>query len=143
MIKLNVYLNFLGRTEEAFNFYKSVFGGEFTTFQRFKDVPSLPEKEKMTSADLEKIMHVALAIGNDVLMGTDAMESLGQTLTIGDNVNLSLHPDSKEEADRLFAALSAGGKITMPLMVMFWGGYFGTLEDAFGVRWMFNVEPKK
>ncbi len=82
MIKLNIYLNFPGRTEEAFNFYKSVFDGEFTSFQRFKDVPNLPEKEKMSPADLEKIMHVSLKVGNDVLMGTDAMESLGQNLIL-------------------------------------------------------------
>lgn len=138
MIKLNPYLNFLGRTEEAFNFYKSVFGGELGIIQRFKDVPDLPEKEKMSEADLNKIMHVSLKIGDDVLMGTDTLESLGHTFAVGNNVSLSLSPDSKEEADRLFNALKEGGKVTMPMMDMFWGDYFGMVDDAFGIHWMIN-----
>lgn len=143
MVKLNVYLNFPGNTEEAFVFYKSVFGGEFTTFQRFKDVADLPGKDAMSAGDLEKLMHVALRIGENTLMGTDALTSMGQTLTMGNNVSLSLHPETKEEADRIFAALGEGGTVTMPLQDMFWGAYYGMLTDRFGVQWMINVEHKK
>jgi len=138
MIKLNPYLNFMGHTEEAFNFYKNVFDGEFIMLQKFKDVENLPEKEKMSETDLEKIMHVSLKIGNDVLMATDALESLGHTLIVGNNVSLSLTPDSKEEADRLFKALKVGGKVEMPMMDMFWGDYFGMVDDKFGIKWMIN-----
>ena len=138
MIKLNPYLNFMGRTEEAFNFYKNVFDGEFIMLQKFKDVENLPEKEKMSETDLEKIMHVSLKIGNDVLMATDALESLGHTLIVGNNVSLSLTPDSKEEANRLFKALKVGGKVEMPMMDMFWGDYFGMVDDKFGIKWMIN-----
>ena len=143
MIQLNPYLNFLGRTEEAFNFYKKVFGGEFPMLQRFKDVPDFPGKEKLNEADLNKIMHIALKIGDSVLMVTDALESMGHTLNVGNNVSLSLSVDTKEEADRLFKALSEGGKVEMPLQEMFWGAYFGMVDDAFGIKWMVNWEHKK
>lgn len=143
MTKLNPYLNFMGRTEEAFNFYKSVFGGEFLFFQRFKDVENLPEKEKMSETDLEKIMHVSLKIGNDVLMATDALESLGHKLIVGNNISLSLSPDSREEADRLFSALGDQGKVEMPMMDMFWGDYFGMVDDKFGIKWMINYNNNK
>jgi PhnB protein len=143
MTKVNVYLNFPGNTEEAFNFYKSVFGGEFTAFMRFKDVPGLPGKEQLSEKDLNCLMHVALPVGNDILMATDALESMGQKLTAGNNSSLSLHPDSKKEADRLYAALSAGGQATMPMADMFWGDYWGCLTDQFGIQWMVNYsEPK-
>ncbi len=141
MIKLNPYLNFMGRTEEAFNFYKSVFGGEFVMLQRFKDVADLPEKDKMSEADLNKIMHVALKIGNNILMATDALESAGHTVTFGNNVSLSLSVDSKEEADRLFNTLQKkGGSAAMPMTEMFWGAYFGMVDDAFGVKWMISFD---
>ena len=143
MIKLNPYLNFLGHSEEAFNFYKSVFGGEFVLLQRFKDIDDLPEKEKMNEADLEKIMHVSLKIGNNLLMGTDAVESLGHTVTVGNNVSLSLDTDSKEEADRLFKALQVGGSVGMPMMDMFWNAYFGMVDDAYGIKWLINFEYEK
>lgn len=143
MLKLNPYLNFLGRTEEAFIFYKSVFGGEFITFQRFKDVPNLPGKDTLSEIDLNKIMHVSLKVGANELMGTDALESMGHTLTMGNNVSLSLHPDAKEEAERLIANLSVGGSVTMPLQEMFWGAYFGMVDDKFGMHWMINCELKK
>ena len=140
MIKLNPYLNFPGQTEEAFNFYKSIFGGEFTMLQRFGEVPDLPNAEKMTKEDMKKIMHVSLMIGNEVLMGTDAIESQGHPLTIGNNISLSLSPDSKEEADRLFNALKIGGKPDMPMMDMFWGAYYGMLTDKYGIKWMINFD---
>lgn len=143
MLKLNPYLNFLGRTEEVFNFYKSVFGGEFAFFQRFKDVPDLPGKDKMSEADLNKIMHVALPVGEGMLMATDALESMGHTLTVGNNISLSLLPDTKEEATKLFDALSKGGKVEVPLAVAPWGALFGMVDDQFGIKWMVNVDYKK
>ena len=143
MLKLNPYLNFMGRTEEAFNFYKSVFGGEFAMLQRFSDVPNLPDKEKLSADDLNKLMHVALPIGDNVLMATDALESMGHTLTVGNNISLTISTDSKEEADRLFAALGAGGKSDMPMQDMFWGQYFGMVDDKFGIKWMISYDYKK
>ncbi len=141
MATINPYLNFKGDTEDAFNFYRSVFGGEFLTLQRFKDTP---EADRVAEADKEKVMHVALPIGKgNILMGTDALESMGHPLTIGNNFYLSLSPDTVEEADKLFNGLSAGGKITVPLEKAFWGAYFGMLTDQFGVQWMVNYEEKQ
>ena len=136
MASINPYLNFSGNTEEAFNFYKSVFGGEFLALMRFKDNP---ECGQMSEHDKERIMHIALPIGkSDAIMATDSLESMGQKLTIGNNFYIALAPDSKEEAERLFNGLSAGGKIEMPLQDMFWGAYFGSFTDKFGVQWMVN-----
>lgn len=140
MIKLNPYLNFLGRTEEAFTFYKSIFGGEFAMLQRFRDIPEFPGKTEIAEADIDKLMHVALPIGGGILMGTDALESQGHTLTFGNNISLSLTVDSKEEADALFAALATGGTVAMPMTDMFWGSYFGMVDDKFGVKWMISFE---
>lgn len=140
MITVNPYLNFKGNTEDAFNFYKSVFGGEFAVLQRFKETP---HGENMSDIDKEKIMHVALPIGKNItLMATDVLESMGQTLTPGDNVSLAISPESQEEAEQIFNALSEGGKITMPLEKMFWGAYFGMLSDKFGIQWMVNYDEK-
>lgn len=140
MIKINPYLNFAGKTEEAFNFYKSVFGGEFVLVQRFKEVADFEGKEKMTSDDLEKLMHISLKVGYNVLMGTDALESQGQKLVVGNNISLSLSVGSKDEADKLFNALKAGGNVSMPLADMFWGAYFGMVDDMFGVKWMISFD---
>ena len=142
MATLNPYLNFMGNTEEAFNFYRSVFGGEFTNLTRFKDTPAAAG---MSPADANKLMHVSLPIGKgNTLMGTDAVEGMGHTLTNGNNVQLSLEADSKEEATKLFNGLSAGGKVEMPLSDQFWGAYFGMFADKFGVKWMVNYTyPKK
>lgn len=138
MASINPYLNFLGTTEEAFNFYKSVFGGEFAVIQRFKDTP---HGDQMSAEDKEKIMHVALPIGNgNVLMGTDVLPALGQKLTAGDNFSISINADSEVEADRLFAALSPGANVVMPLEKSFWGAYFGMLTDQFGIQWMVNFD---
>jgi PhnB protein len=138
MVAINPYLNFPGNTEEAFNFYKSVFGGEFMALQRFKDTP---EADKLPAGDQEKIMHVALPIGRgNILMATDALESMGQTLNMGNNFSLTINVDSKDEADNLFISLSAGGKVTMPLQDAFWGAYFGMLTDKFGIQWMVNYD---
>ena len=136
MLRVNPYLNFNGNTEEAFNFYKTVFGGEFRMLLRFKDTP---EAEKIPVAEQEKIMHVALPIGNgNVLMATDALESMGQKLKSGNNFHLSIHTESKEEADNLFNKLSPGGSIMVTMADMFWGDYFGMLTDKFGIQWMIN-----
>lgn len=137
MIKMNPYLNFDGQAEEAFNFYKSVFGGEFIGgIHRMSDAPgceNLPDNEK------NRVMHVSLPIGGGtILMASDNCPSMGHQLTMGNNVYISLHPDSREEADRLFNELSAGGAIEMPMEDMFWGDYFGSFKDKFGVLWMIN-----
>jgi PhnB protein len=138
---VNPYLNFNGNTEEAFNFYKSVFGGEFLAVMRFKDNA---ECGQVSEADKERIMHIALPIGNgNVLMATDALESMGQKLTFGNNFYIALAPESKEEAERLFNGLSAGGKIEMPLQDMFWGAYYGSFADKFGVQWMVNYSKNQ
>jgi PhnB protein len=141
MATLNPYLNFKGNTEEAFNFYKSVFGGEFKELQRFKDTPEadrVPENEK------DKLMHISLPIGpGNILMATDALESMGHKLTVGNNFYLSLSADSESEADKLFNGLSSGGKATMPLQKTFWGSYFGMVTDKFGINWMVSYDYKK
>lgn len=142
MPTINPYLNFPGTAEEAFNYYKSVFGGEFAFLQRFGDTP---EGDKVPAAIRNKIMHVALPIGNgNVLMATDACEEMGFRLTQGNNVYICISPDSKEEAERLFNGLAAGGKVNMPLEEMFWGALYGDCTDKFGVKWMVNYTfPKK
>lgn len=141
MATLNPYLNFKGNTEEAFNFYKSVFGGEFKELQRFKDTPEadrVPENEK------DKLMHISLPIGpGNILMATDALESMGHKLTVGNNFYLSLSADSESEADKLFNGLSSGGKATMPLQKTFWGSYFGMVTDKFGINWMVSYDYKQ
>ena len=137
MTKLNTYLNFAGNAEEAFNFYKSVFGGEFTSVVRFKDMPM--EGVKIPKADENRIMHIALPIGkDDVLMASDVLEGFGHKRVIGNNVSISVFPDSKEEADRIFNGLSSGGSIEMPIADQMWGDYCGSLKDKYGVMWMVN-----
>ena len=142
MAKINPYLNFNGNTEEAFNFYKSVFGGEFARVMRFKDVQPQEGCPPATENDLNKIMHIALPIENgDILMATDSLESMGQKLTEGNNFSISISTKSKEEAEKLFHGLAEGGKVEMPLGDTFWGAYFGMFEDKFGIRWMVDYDP--
>jgi PhnB protein len=141
MLKLNPYLNFAGNTEEAFNFYKSVFGGEFSSVFRFKDMPM--EGVNIPKADENKIMHIALPVGKDVLMASDSLESLGQKLVQGNNVYISIFPESKEEAGRLFNALSIGGTIKMAIADQPWGDYYGSFKDKFGVLWMVDYTYPK
>src|SRR6187402_359042 len=137
---INPYLNFKGNTEEAFNFYKSVFGGEFTVLQRFKDVPN----SGMPPEDQDKLMHVSLPIGSNILMGTDAVGLQGNNFNMGNNFQLSVAVDSKEEAEKMFNGLAAGGEIKMPLQETFWAPAFGMLNDKFGIQWMVNYDgPKK
>lgn len=141
MSTINPYLNFDGNTEEAFNFYKSVFGGEFLTLQRFKD---FPEGSKLSPADQNKVMHISLPISNGyILMGTDTLESLGQSTTTGNNFYISVQVESKEEAVRVFKELSAEGKMEMPIQDTFWGAYFGMFADKFGIQWMINYDYPK
>ena len=141
MPTINPYLNFPGNTEEAFNFYKSVFGGEFLGIQRFGDTP---DGDKMPEDARNKIMHIALPIGNgNLLMATDALESLGFKLTQGNNVYICISPDTEEQAEQMFNGLAAGGKINMPLQKMFWGALYGDFVDKFGVKWMVNYDNKQ
>lgn len=138
MKAVNPYLNFNGNTEEAFNFYKSVFGGEFATIMRFGETPgceSMPETEK------NGIMHVALPMGSSILMGTDVPKSMEQ-VKFGTNSSITIDAESREEAKRLFDGLAMGGKIGMPMDDMFWGAYYGMLTDKFGVQWMINFDTR-
>lgn len=137
MATINTYLSFMGHTEEAFCFYKSVFGGEFVGgIRRFGD---MPDSDSMSEEDRRKVMHVGLAIGpGNFLLGTDALESKGQKLSFGNNYFISITPESKEEATQLFDGLSSGGTVTAPLEDTFWGAYFGAFTDKFGVHWMVN-----
>jgi PhnB protein len=142
MTKLHSYLNFAGNAKEAFDFYKSVFGGEFSSVVQFKDLPV--EGVTIPKEDEDKIMHIALPIGEDnILMASDVLESLGQRLVQGNNVYVSVHPDSREEAARAFNALSEGAEIEMPIADQAWGDYFGSLKDRFGVMWMVNYSPPR
>lgn len=144
MARVSTYLNFPRSTEEAFVFYRSVFGGEFNgPVHRFGEIPPAPGQPPMPEADRNLVMHVELPIlGGHVLMGTDAPESMGFTVTPGNQVHINLEPDTRAEADRLFAGLSAGGKVGMPMQDMFWGAYFGSCTDRFGVQWMVNCAAK-
>ena len=141
MLTINPYLNFNGNTEEAFNFYKSVFGGEFTALQRYRD---MPEGSKLSLEEQEKIMHISLPVGRStVLMATDALESMGQKLVEGNNFYLMIEAESKDQVYRLFYELSAGGEVTMPLQVTFWGAFFGQFKDKYGIQWMVSYEIKR
>ena len=142
MKAVNPYLNFGGNCEEAFEFYKSVFGGEFVTVMRFKDVPSevLDENHQLPASEAEKIMHIALPIGpGTILMGSDTPAAMGP-VTAGTNFSISISTDSQAEATELFSGLSAGGQVTMPLDKTFWGAYFGMATDKFDVQWMVSYD---
>ncbi len=139
MATINPYFNFNGNTEEVFDFYKSVFGGEYAMVMRYKDAP---QEHQMGESDGEKIMHMALPIGpHTILMGSDWPEAYGKPIE-GTNISISISADSKEEADKIFNALSAGGQVTMPMENTFWGSYFGMLKDKFGFNWMMSYDEK-
>ncbi len=144
MARTSTYLNFTRSTEEAFNFYKSVFGTEFVNgITRHSDVPVPEGQPGPSDEDKHLVINVQLPIlGGHLLMGTDAPESMGFHLNQGNNVYICLEPDTRLEADTLFAALSAGGIVQIPLQEMFWGDYFGSLVDRFGVQWMINCASK-
>lgn len=140
MIRVSTYLNFMGRTEEAFQFYRSVFGTEFVTpISRMGDMPADPSMPPLTDGEKDKVMHVELPIlGGHVLMGTDMLESQGHQLRTGNNMTINLELEDRVEAERLFGELSEGGSDQFGLQEMPWGAYWGTCADRFGVRWMFN-----
>lgn len=145
MSTVSTYLNFSRNTEEAFNFYKKVFGTEFKgEIMRMGTVPPQPGQSPIAEEDKNLIMHIALPLlGGHILHGTDAPGSMGFTVTSGNNMHIMLEPDTKEEADKLFAALSEGGEIEMAMADQFWGDYFGSFKDKYGIGWMINVEGKK
>ena len=141
MERVSTYLNFMGNTEEAFNFYRSVFGTEFLgPILRMGD--SNPDAESLSSAERQMVMHMELPIlSGHILMATDMLESMGHNLQVGNNTTIVLEPDSREETQRLYDALSEGSTEFAPLADMFWGATWGTCLDRFGVRWMFNYMP--
>jgi len=143
MTTINPYLTFNGSCEEAFNFYKSIFGGDFPYVGRFKDMPPSPEFE-ITEADMERIMHISLPISKEtILMGSDSSVAFGKATVMGNNSSISINADTVEEVTRLFNELSKGGTIKMPLEKTFWGAYFGMLTDKFGIHWMVNCALKE
>lgn len=144
MATVSTYLNFSRNTEEAFSFYKTVFGGDFSgEITRFGDIPPSDDMPPLAEEDKNLVMHISLPIlGGHMLMGTDAPESMGFTMNFGNNVHINLEPDTRKETEKLFQALSEGGTITMELQDMFWGDYFGSCTDKFGVQWMFNCAEK-
>lgn len=138
---INPHINFNGNAEEAFTFYKSVFGGEFAQVVRLKDLagPEFPVEEK----DAHKIMHIALPIGKtNVLMGNDVPESMGKVNEQENRSKIAISAESKEEADSLFQGLSAGGTIEVPISDSPWGSYFGMFRDKYGIEWMVDFDPK-
>ena len=138
MALINPYINFNGNAEEAFNFYKSVFGGEFALIIRFGDMPNpnIPETEN------NKIMHIALPIGNNVLMANDVPEFMGKVNEMENRSKISISAQSKEEADKLFNGLSAGGTIEMPIGDSPWGSYFAMFRDKYGIEWMVDFDSR-
>ncbi|HKP97844.1 MAG TPA: VOC family protein [Fibrobacteria bacterium] len=142
MATINPYLSFDGTCKQAFDFYKSVFGGEFATLMKFGEVPKEFQPPGQTPAEGEKLMHVALPIGKTaMLMGSDRPGAFGPGKK-GDMFNVAIAAESKAEAEKLFNGLSAGGQVTMPMSDAFWGAYFGMFTDKFGVQWMVNFDPK-
>jgi len=144
MARVSTYLNFPGTTEQAFEFYRALFGGSFNgPIHRFSEVPLAPGQPPIAQAYLKYVMHVELPIlGGHVLMGTDVPESMGMRVTYGNSMHINLEPDTRAETERLFNGLAEGGKVEMPLADMFWGAYFGVVTDRFGTRWMFNCAAR-
>lgn len=143
MARVSTYLNFMGNAEEAFEFYRSVFGTDYLVpIQRMGDVPADPAGPTLSDAERRMVMHVELPIlAGHVLMATDMVASMGHELKVGNNTTINLEPDTLEETQRIFDALSEGGSDTAPLTEMFWGATWGTCLDRFDVRWMFNYAP--
>ncbi|HEY9179011.1 MAG TPA: VOC family protein [Flavipsychrobacter sp.] len=140
MASINPYLTFNGNCEEAFNFYKSVFGGEFNYLGRFNEMPP-QEGKTMPEEESNRIMHISLPIGGGTaLMGSDTGGEWAQGFTTGNNFSISINADSKEEADKIFNAISSGGQVTMPMADTFWGSYFGMCTDKFGIAWMMSYD---
>ncbi len=143
MTTVNIYLTFKGNCEEAFNFYKSVFGGEFGYVGRFEEMPAQEGIPPIPDSERNKIMHISLPVSKETcLMGCDSLEPLGETTVLGNNFSITINGDNKEEADRLFHGLSKAGKVTMPMNDTFWGSYYGLFTDKFGINWMVNFSAK-
>jgi PhnB protein len=141
MAGVSIYLNFKGNTEQAFVFYRSVFGGEFSLLQRFKDMPG---NEQVKKTDMDKLIHISLPLNENVtLHGTDALDNMGRKLVEGNNVSILLDAKSKAEADTLFDKLSSNGMVEMPLQDTFWGAYYGSVKDQFGIYWMINFDKSQ
>jgi len=140
MALINPHINFNGNAEEAFNFYKSVFGGEFAMIIRFKDMSS--DEFQVAENEANKIMHIALPIGKNILMANDVPESMGRVNENENRSKISVSVESREEADKLFSRLSAGGNIEVPIGDSPWGSYFGMFRDKFGIEWMVDFDPK-
>ena len=138
-MSLNTYLTFDGDCREAFDFYKSVFGGDFTVYMTFADGP--PDMD-IKEADKERIMHVSLPVGSSTLMGSDTAEGFGGPVIVGTNFSVSIQSESKAHGDELFGKLSDGGEVGMPMQNTCWGAYFGTCRDRFGVNWMIDCEAE-
>ncbi len=139
MAQINPHINFNGNAEEAFTFYKSVFGGEFAKIIRFKDLsgPEFPVSEN----EANKIMHIALPVGKNILMANDVPQSMGRTNENENRSKISISAESREEADKLFNGLSAGGQIEVPMEESPWGSYFGMFRDKYGIEWMVDFDP--
>lgn len=146
MTNINPYLNFDGNAEEAMNFYKGVFGGDLMgPAMRWGEAPGCGEGEfKLADGDKNKVMHMALPISDgNVIMASDLITGMEPGLNVGNNVTIAVGPNSREEADRIFSGLSEGGEVRMPMMDAFWGGYFGSFVDRFGINWLINVDERK
>ena len=141
MAQINPHINFNGNAEEAFNFYKSVFGGEFEMIMRFKDLPSDPDN-KLPDSEANKIMHIALPIGKNILIANDVPEFMGRVNENENRSKISVRAESKEEADKIFNGLSAGGQIEVPIVDSPWGSYFGMFRDKYGIEWIVDFDPK-
>ena len=140
-MKVHPYLNFDGKAEEAFTFYKSVFGGEFLANMKMSE---MPESKNLPANEQNRIMHIALPIGEGtILMASDTVPSAGHKMIFGNQTHIMLSPETKEEADKLFTGLSKDGEINMKLEEASWGDYFGSFTDKFGIKWMVNVTAKK
>ena len=145
MERVSTYLNFPRNTQDVFNFYRSVFGGEFSGggIAHFGDIPTSDKMPPLAEQDKNLVMHIELPIvGGHVLMGSDAPESLGLKIIAGNNIHINLEPDTRDETKRLFDALAEGGTVMMPLQDVFWGAYYGICSDKFGIQWMFNCTSK-
>ena len=141
MASVSIYLNFMDNCEEAFRTYASIFGTDLGEISRMRDVPTMPGQPPLPDDEADKVMNVRLSIlGGTVLMGTDMLRSMGHELRIGNNITINLEPDTLAETQRLYDALSQGSTACVPLQKMFWGAYWGTCLDRFGIRWMFNCE---
>ena len=139
-MKIHPYLNFDGTTEAAFRFYEKALGGQLTEFHRFGTMPA--QGFELTSEQKNRVMHVGLQLPDgQMIMASDTMPGMGPPHVVGTNFSISVHPASREEADRVFTALAEGGQVTMPLADQFWGDYYGSLTDRFGVQWMVNYHP--